>query len=94
MKKRKLLRWLSTYKKTKLVVTKKIVELQEDRSLFARMIMVCQSRPGSNIQEAIGPREFSVVRKAFFAADGTMLHCSNKSLLMALIEKEAPESTY
>ena len=31
--------------------------------------------------------------RALFAADGTMLHCSNKSALMALVEKEAAIAT-
>ena len=90
MKKRKLLTWKSTGKKAKVAVNKKLVELQEDRSLFARMMMVCRSRPEINIEESIGMYEFSLVPRSLFAADGTMLHCSNKSALMSLIEGEAP----
>ena len=93
MKKRKLLTWKSTGKKTKVTVNNKIVELQEDRSLFARMTMVCQSRPEINLQEAIGMYEFNLVPRSLFAADGTMLHCLTKSALMSLIEKEAPAAT-
>ena len=70
-----------------------IVKLQEDRSLFARMMMVCQTRPEINLQEAIGVHEFTVMPRALFAADGTMLHCSKKSTLMALAEKEAAIAT-
>ena len=36
----------------------------------------------------MGKYEFSVVSRALFAADGTMLHCTTKSALMTLIEKE------
>ena len=63
------------------------MELQEDRSLFARMMMVCRSRPGINVQETIGMYEFALVPRSVFAADGSMLRCSAKSALMAILEK-------
>ena len=90
MKKRNLQTWKKATKKTKIVVNKKILELKEDRCLFARLMMVCQSRPEVNLQEAIGTYEFSLIPRSLFAADGEMLHCLTKSTLMTLIEKEAP----
>ena len=63
------------------------MELKEDRSLFARMLVVCKSRPDINLKESIGKYEFSVVPRSLFAADGTMLHCSMKSKLMTFLEK-------
>ena len=93
MKKRKLLTWKSTGQKARVKLNNAVVELQEDWSLFARMMMVCQTRPEINLQEAIGVHEFTVMPRALFAADGTMLHCSNKSVLMALVEKEAAIAT-
>ena len=33
------------------------VELNEDRSLFARMLVVCKSRPDINVKESIGKHE-------------------------------------
>ena len=84
------LTWTSTCKKTKLVANNKIVELPEDRGLFARMMMVCQSWPEINIQEAIGLRTRVFSGNEGIFRYGTMLHCSNKSVLMDLIEKEAP----
>ena len=90
MKKRKLLTWKSTGKKTKVTANNKIVELREDRCLFACVLMMCQSRPEINLQEAIGMYEFSLVTRSLFAADGTILPCSTKSALMSFIEKEAP----
>ena len=92
MKKPKLLTWKSIGKKAKLIVNNVIVEVQEDRSLFARTMMVCQTRPEINVQEAVGMYEFTVVLRALFAADGSMLHCPNKSSLMSLLEKEKPVS--
>ena len=44
MKKRKLLTWKSTNKKTKVTVNNEVIELQEDRCLFARMMI---GMPGS-----------------------------------------------
>ena len=80
-------------KKTKIFVNKKILKLKEDRCLFARLMMVCQSRPEINLQEAIGTYELSQMPRSLFAADGEMLHCLTKSTLMTLIEKEAIDSS-
>ena len=67
MKKRKLLTWKSTGQKAKVKLNNAIVELQEDRSLFARMMMVCQTRPEINLQEAIGVHEFTVRSRVWAA---------------------------
>ena len=58
MKKGKLITWKTSAKVVKVTVADKIVELQEDRSLFARMMMVCKSRPEINIKETVGQYEF------------------------------------
>ena len=68
----------------KVTAADKIVELQEDRSLFGCMMMVCKSRPEI---KSVGQYEVSVVLQSLFAADGTMLHCSSKSNLMNILEK-------
>ncbi|CAH3164811.1 unnamed protein product, partial [Porites lobata] len=70
-----------------------IIELKEDRNLFARLAMVCKSRPEIDIQEAVGLYEFTVVPRSLFARDGTMLHCSCKSALMHILEKAGGPST-
>lgn len=86
MKKRKLLTWKSTGKTVRVNVKEQVVELKEDRSLFARMMMVCKSRPEIDIKEAVGQYEFSVVPRSMFAPYGTLLHCSSKSSLMDILE--------
>ena len=48
-----------------------MVELKEDRSLFARMLKVCKSRSEVNLMESIGKHEFPVVPRSVLAADGT-----------------------
>ncbi|KAK3708724.1 hypothetical protein QZH41_004431 [Actinostola sp. cb2023] len=87
MKKQKLQTWKTMGKKVKVRADNDIVVLREDRNLFARMMVVCKSRPEIDIQEAIGTYEFSVVPRSMFAADGTMLRCSCKSALMNILEK-------
>lgn len=74
-------------KKIKLSIAGQTVELQEDRNLFARMVLVCKSRPEIDIREAVGTYEFTVVPRSMFAVDGEMLHCSTKSALMSILEK-------
>ena len=87
MKKRKLQTWKTMGRKIKVSSAGQIVELQEDRNLFARMMVICNSRPEIDIQEAVGKYEFTVVPRFMFAADGEMLHCPAKSVLMSLLEK-------
>ena len=87
MKKQKLATWKSTGKKIKVGVKDKVVELREDRTLFARLLVVCNSRSEINLKDAIGKHEFSVVPRSLFAADGSMLHCPMKSSLMGILEK-------
>lgn len=87
MKKKKLQTWKSMNKKIKVSSAGETVELQEDRNLFARMMIICKSRPEIDIQEAVGTYEFRVVPRSMFTADGTMLHCPAKSALMPILEK-------
>ena len=81
MKKRKLLSWKTNAKVLKVTTKEKVVELREDRSLFARMLMVCKTHPEIDIKESVGQYEFSLVPRSLFAADGLMLHYSSKKVL-------------
>ena len=85
VKKRKLLTWRTTGKIVRVATKDKIVELKEDRCLFARMMVICKSRPDIDIKAAVGVYEFSVVPRSMFAADGNVLHCSAKSALMNIL---------
>ena len=67
MKRRKLLTWKDSKKVLKLSCKDKVIELKEDRSLFARLMAVCKNRPEINIKEVIGQYEFSVVPRSLFA---------------------------
>ena len=70
-----------------------IIELKEDRNLFACLAMVCKSRPEIDIQEAVDLYEFTVVPRSLFTGDGTMLHCFCKSAPMHILEKAGGPST-
>ena len=87
MKKYQLQTWKTTGKKMRVKSGDKMVELKEERNLFARMLLVSTSRPEINLEETVGRYELSVVPRSMFAADGTMLHCQVKSKLMAILEK-------
>ena len=87
IKKRKLGTWKTNAKKINISTKGKLVELREDRSLFARLLVACRTRPEIDLKETIGIYEFSVVPRSLFAADETMLRCSRKSALMPILEK-------
>ena len=93
MKKRKLQTWKSNGKVIKVKKEERVLELKEDRSLFARLMMVCNSRLDIDIKEAIGLYEFTVVPRSLVTSDGTMMHCSCKSRLMHILEKQCGESS-
>ena len=82
VKKWKLNTWKSAAKTIRVKANDKVIELKEDRSLFARMSLVAKSHPEINIKEAVGEFEFNVVPKSMFAPDGSILHCSGKSALI------------
>ena len=93
MKKLSLKTWKSSLKETKIKVGEKTVELKEDRGLFARMLIVANSRPEISLENTIGTYELSVVPRALFASDGSMHHCSEKSQLMTILEKQTDQSS-
>ena len=62
------------------------MELKEDRSLFARLLLASKSPPEINLEDAVGRHELSVVPRSMISADGEMLHCHTKSNLMVIPE--------
>ena len=59
--------------------------------MFARLMLVCKSHPDRDIKEAIALYEFKVVPRSLFAGDETMMHCSCKSTLMHILDKQNAE---
>ena len=64
LKKHHLRTWKDMGKKGKLSTGDKVVEIRQDRSLFARMMVVCKSRPEITLKEVIGQYKFSVVPRS------------------------------
>ena len=86
MKKRSLQTWKSATKRIKLKVDQEVVELKEDRNLFARLLLVAKSRPNMNLEQAVGDHELSVVPRSLFSDDEQMLPCGGKTCLMSKLE--------
>ena len=64
-------------------VADQAVELKDDRSLFARMLIVARSCPDMNLKESIGQHEFTSLLRALFTVSGEVL-CTDK--LMVVLE--------
>ena len=79
--------------KTKIKVGDKIIKLREERQLFARFLVIQQSRPDlvPKLSSAIGEFEMAVVPPSMFANDGSLLVCKEKANLMAVIEGVKPQ---
>ncbi|KAL5007723.1 hypothetical protein ScPMuIL_016529 [Solemya velum] len=87
MTKIQLKTWKSCRKIVKHKLADKVVEMKDDRSLFARMLIVARSRPEVNLKEAIGQHEFTSLPRTLFAIDGSLLPVIDKSSLMTILEK-------
>ena len=85
VKKQKLQTWTANNKRVKVKDGDKVIELTEDRSLFARLLVVSKAR-NIDLQQNIGMFEFTVVPRALFALDGSLLHVTSKSDLMEILE--------
>ena len=79
--------------KTKIKVGDKIIKLREERQLFARFLVIQQSRPDlvPKLSSTIGEFEMAVVPRSMFANDGSLLVCKEKANLMAFIEGATPK---
>ena len=76
--------WSASLKNAHVAISNKVLELKEDRGLFARI--VSKSRTDIHLQECLSTYELSIVPRSLFAADDTMLHCSVKSKLMDILD--------
>ena len=71
----------------------KNVDLKETKDLYGRLMVLARSSRDINQKEAIGNHEFTLTPRAFFAPDGTILPCLDKSKLIHLLNKLATEET-
>ena len=73
------------------MITFKVVELKEDRSLMQRILVISQKRPEIDLPNLIGKYEFSITPRSLFSFDGKLLPCNNKSSVMLAIEDRAKQ---
>ena len=79
------------FKNVHVAISNKVLELKEDRGLFARM--AGNSRPDMHLQECLSNYELSILPRSLFDADNTMLYCSANSKLMDILEKMSSAET-
>ena len=74
--------------KTKIRVGDKIIKLREECQLFARFLVIQQSRPDlvPKLSATIREFEMAVVPRSMFANDGSLLVCKEKYNLMTMVE--------
>ena len=76
-------------KKTTLKLRDKTVDLKETKALYGKLMVLARSSRDINQKKAIGNHEFTLIPRALFAPDGTILPCLNKSKLIHLLNKLA-----
>jgi len=86
IKRNKLKLCSSSKKKLKIDVEGSVTELNADRSLFARMLILTRSQRDVELAQTLGKYEMSVVPRSMFTYDGTMNLCSSKSNLMTILK--------
>ena len=87
------LKRFATWMKTKSVrVGNKVIKLKEDRKLLSKIIIIAQTRPDliTKMEDIVGNFEMSVIPRANFSPDGSMLLTADKSSLMKLIIAQKP----
>ena len=86
MHKLNLKMWKYSRRAVKNMLFSQVIELKDDRSLFARLVIIARMRPEVNLAEAIGNYEFNALPRALFSPDGMLLPCTVKSKLMSTLE--------
>lgn len=64
-----------------------VVELKNDRPLFAGMLIVARSQPEINLQGVIGRHKFTSQPRTLFTVTGDLLPCTDKSKLTTILEE-------
>ena len=73
-------------KKLEVRIDDKVVKLREETQLLARFLIIQQTR-NLDLQNAIGNFEMSLIPRALFNSDCSLLIPTNKSSLLTLIEE-------
>ena len=69
-----------------------VIKLKEDRKLLNKIIIIAKARPDliTKMEDIVGNYEMSVIPRANFSPDGSMLITADKSSLMKLIIEQTP----
>ena len=88
----KLARFMTWVKKKIMRVGNKVLKLREDRQFYSQILIIAQSRPEiiSGMEHLVSEYEMSIVPRANFNPDGTMLLCLDKASLMKVIQAQTP----
>ena len=81
----KLLR--STVKKVVIPIQNRLVELKEDRGLYARLLIEADSSKEVSLDSVLITHELSVVPRSLFSADGLLHQCLLQSAVMTFLKK-------
>lgn len=85
--------FMSANKKIAVKLRDMTVDLKETKDLYGRLMVLARSSRNINQKEAIGNHEFTLTPRAFFAPDGTILPCLDKSKLIHVLNKLATAET-
>ena len=85
--------FMSANKKTTVKFQDKTVDLKETKDLYGTLMVLATSSRDINQKKAIGNHEFTLTPRAFFAPDGTIVPCLDKSKLIHLLNKLATAET-
>ena len=87
------LKRFSTWSKTKKIsIGNKVLKLREDRQFLSKVIIIAQRRPEliNKMENMVGHYEMSIIPRANFAPDGSILLTSDKFSLMKQILDQTP----
>ena len=70
----------------------KVMKLREDLQFYSQILIIAQSRPEiiTGMENLVSEYEMSIVPRANFNPDGTMLFCLDKASLMKSIQAQPP----
>lgn len=79
--------WSSAEKCVKTKISNQIVELKQNRSLFARLVTAAKSQPKIDMKQATRNFQMSAVSHSLFAACGSLLPATDKTKLLHILEE-------
>ena len=88
----KLVRFSTCNKMKSVKFGDKVMKLREDRQFYSQILIIAQSRPEiiTGMENLVSEYEMSIVPRANFNPDGTMLFCLDKASLMKSIQAQPP----